>query len=110
MTGEGEMGFLESLVAGVTEASSGKLKLNPAQIAQFVQAAAGIISKIGLPKLIDMFEKADLGDKIKSWISTGTNKAVSGLEITKALGSKIVGELAKKTGLDSSMAADALAH
>ena len=108
------MGFLESLASGILEGGqeSGDKKgekLSTAQIGQFVQAAAGIVAKIGLPKLIEMFKKAGLEDKVMSWIGKGKNKSVTGSEVQQAVGSKIIGELAKKTGIDAPAAAAALA-
>lgn len=110
------MGFLESLAEGLLDGDndtndkkSGGLQLTPSQIALFVQTAAGIVMKIGLPKIIELFTKAGLGDEVMSWIGKGTNKSVSGKDVESALGTKIIGELARKTGIDASAASAALA-
>lgn len=85
------------------------VKLDPATAMKFVQGAVAVVSAIGLPKIISMFKKAGLGDKIKSWVSTGKNEKVTGEEVETALGPDIVGQLAKKTGLDTAGAAAGLA-
>lgn len=109
------MGFLDTLAAGLLDDDDGKgpkktgVKLSIDQIKSFVQAAVGIVAKIGMPKLIELFEKAGLKEKVMSWISKAPNLPISGAEIKEALGSKVIGELAKKVGIDATTAADALA-
>jgi len=107
------MGILDNLASGLLDdddkKGKGGAKLDPAQIAQFVQAAAGIVAKIGIPKLIELFTKAGLKDEVMSWIGTGANKPVTGGQVQTALGPKLIGELAKRTGIDASAAASALA-
>lgn len=107
------MGLLDTLASSLLDDDDDKKtaggKLGPAQVAQFVQAAAGIVTKIGLPKLIELFAKSGLKDEVLSWIGKGKNLPVSGEQVQSALGPKLIGELAKKSGLDSGGAAGALA-
>lgn len=84
-------------------------KLDVAQMALLAKSALAMIGKIGLPKLIELFSKAGLGDAIQSWIGKGPNRKVSGEQVTKALGPKVIGEIAGKAGLDRGLAAGALA-
>ncbi|MBP7096159.1 MAG: DUF937 domain-containing protein [Spirochaetia bacterium] len=84
-------------------------KLDVAQMALLAKSAMAVIGKIGIPKLVELFSKAGLGDAIQSWIGKGPNKKVTGEQVTSALGPKVIGELAKKAGLDQALAAGALA-
>lgn len=84
-------------------------KLDLAQMALLAKSTVALIGKIGIPKLVELFSKAGLGDAVQSWIGKGPNRKVSGDQVTEALGPKVIGELAKKTGIDTGLAAGALA-
>jgi uncharacterized protein YidB (DUF937 family) len=105
------MGLLDTLAQGLLDDDVKKLgiKLSAPQIAGFVQAAVGIVQRIGLPKLIELFKKAGLEKQVLSWIGKGKNQAVTGTQVQTALGPKLVGELAKKVGLDAPSASSVLA-
>jgi len=113
------MGLLDSLAQGFfnsndddddDEVKKQGLSLSLPQIAGFVQGAVGIVKQVGLPKLIDMFKKAGLGEQVMSWITMGVkNKPVSGKQVESALGDGIIGDLAKKSGLEAAGASSALA-
>ena len=53
----------------------------------------------GLGGLIKQFQQKGLGDAIDSWINTGANKDVSPGQVSNALPSDVVDELARRTGL-----------
>ncbi len=53
----------------------------------------------GLGGLIKQFQQKGLGDAVNSWINTGANKDVSSGQVSNALPSDMVDELAKRTGL-----------
>ena len=53
----------------------------------------------GLGGLIKQFQQKGLGDAVDSWINTGANKDVSSGQVSNALPSEMVDELAKRTGL-----------
>ena len=53
----------------------------------------------GLGGLIKQFQQKGLGDAVDSWINTGANKDVSSGQVSNALPSDMVDELAKRTGL-----------
>jgi uncharacterized protein YidB (DUF937 family) len=106
------MNFLETLAGSLMETddkTDQKLKLDMGQVSRLVSALAGMVSKIGFPALIKMFDDAGLDDIIKSWIGKGKNKAISAPQMESALGPKIIGELAKKAGINTSVASSALA-
>ena len=62
-----------------------------------------------LTKLVKKFDDAGLGDKIKSWISTGENKPVSADEIKQALGPDEIERVARQEGIEPDQAAEKLA-
>jgi uncharacterized protein YidB (DUF937 family) len=53
----------------------------------------------GLGGLVKQFQQKGLGDTIDTWINPGTNKPVSSGQISDALGSDVVDQLAQRTGL-----------
>jgi uncharacterized protein YidB (DUF937 family) len=59
----------------------------------------GIGSKLGgLSGILEKFNAAGMGDKVKSWMGTGPNEPVTGDEVEKALGSNTIKEMAADTG------------
>jgi uncharacterized protein YidB (DUF937 family) len=63
-----------------------------------------------LNQLVGKFESSGLGDKVQSWIGTGSNHSVSGQEIKQALGQDEVDQVAREAGVSSDQAADELAR
>jgi uncharacterized protein YidB (DUF937 family) len=64
----------------------------------------------GLDGLVDKFRQAGLGDAVNSWIGTGANQAISGDQLTGALGSDVVTKAASQLGLDPSQLSGQLAQ
>src|SRR6187551_2233546 len=85
---EGGAGGLGSLI--------GMLASNP----QLIQIITGMLANNGgqggLGGLVSKFEQAGLGDAIQSWIGGGPNQAVSGEQITDALGAGTVSDIAAR--------------
>jgi uncharacterized protein YidB (DUF937 family) len=52
----------------------------------------------GIQGLVKKFEKAGLGPTIHSWIGSGKQLPITPAEITKALGSDTISQMANKTG------------
>jgi uncharacterized protein YidB (DUF937 family) len=77
---------------------------------QLVQAVMGMLSNDGahggLGGLVSKFQQAGLGGAISSWIGGGPNQAVSGEEITNALGDNTVSDIAGKLGVEPAEAAE----
>ena len=63
----------------------------------------------GLDGLLDQFNRAGLGDAVKSWIGTGANVPISADDIQRVLGSDLVKGIAARAGLSHSDAASQLA-
>ncbi|MDQ3058958.1 MAG: YidB family protein [Pseudomonadota bacterium] len=100
--GAGGLGGLGGLV--------GMLANNP----QLIQMVLGLLSNDGaqggLGGLIAKFQQAGLGPVIASWIGGGPNAPVSGQQITSALGSGTVADMAGQLGLDSGEVAGQLSQ
>lgn len=88
----------------------GMLTSNP----QLLQVAASMLSNEGghggLGGLVGKFQQAGLGDAMASWIGTGQNQPVSGDQLTTALGSGTMANLASKLGVNPDEAAGQLAQ
>lgn len=64
----------------------------------------------GLNGLVEKFKQAGLGDAVNSWIGTGANQAISGDQLTDALGGDMVTQAANQLGLDPSQLSGQLAQ
>jgi uncharacterized protein YidB (DUF937 family) len=64
----------------------------------------------GLGGLIKQFQQKGLGDAVDSWIATGKNKNVAPDQVSVALGSDIVDELSRRTGLSRDQVVTELAR
>jgi uncharacterized protein YidB (DUF937 family) len=53
----------------------------------------------GLGGLIKQFQQKGLSDTIDTWINPGANKDISSRQVSDALGSDVVDELSRRTGL-----------
>lgn len=88
----------------------GMLASNP----QLIQIVTGMLSNNGgqggLGGLVGKFEQAGLGGAMSSWIGGGPNDAVSGAQITDALGAGTVSDIAAKLGVNPDDAASQLSQ
>ena len=106
------MGLLDSVMGAVLGGGNsqaqgglggiiGSLANNP----QLLQAITGMLANDGaqggLGGLMEKFQQAGLGDAIGSWVGTGENQAVSGDQISQALGPDTISDLAAKFGLNA---------
>jgi uncharacterized protein YidB (DUF937 family) len=64
----------------------------------------------GLNGLVEKFNQAGLGGAVSSWIGRGENQAISGDQLTSALGSDFVTNAASQLGLDPSQLSGQLAQ
>ena len=98
--GFGASGGLGSLI--------GLVASNP----QILQAIIGMLSNDGgqggLGGLMAKFQQAGLGGAMNSWVGPGENQAVSGDQVTSALGEDTISDLAQKMGMSQSDAAGQL--
>jgi uncharacterized protein YidB (DUF937 family) len=73
-------------------------------MAQLAAGASGAIA------LVNMFKTSGLGDQVQSWLSTGTNQAVQGTDITKVFGQERIAQIAQTLGVDHHQASEQLAQ
>jgi uncharacterized protein YidB (DUF937 family) len=103
---QGQAGAAASGLGGLI----GMLASNP----QLIQIVTGMLANNGgqggLGGLVGKFEQAGLGDAVQSWIGSGANQPVSGDQITSALGSGTVSDIAARLGVDPSDAASQLSQ
>ena len=80
---------------------------------QMLQAITGMLSNDGaqggLGGLMAKFQQAGLGDAAKSWVGSGENHAVTGDQMSSALGADTISDLAAKMGVSQGEAAGSLA-
>jgi uncharacterized protein YidB (DUF937 family) len=100
------MGLLEDL-AGKAAAGLMGSSANPLVhgVYEMIQNQPG-----GLPGLVQNFQQKGLGDVVSSWVSTGQNLPISADQITHALGSDTVKNLAAKAGISPEQAESQLAN
>ncbi|MFI9649323.1 YidB family protein [Streptomyces sp. NPDC052040] len=63
-----------------------------------------------LSGLMDRLSKSGLVEQAQSWIGTGENKPVSGAQIKEALPSETLTQVAEKSGVSTTQAADEIAN
>ena len=93
------MGLLDGLVGGLMgnqQQGGGNPLL---QMALQMLANKGNGAGGGLGGLIDSFQNAGMGDQLKSWIGTGENLPISAEQLTEALGSDKIRDIANQLGL-----------
>ena len=103
------MGLLDQLAGqllGGSNASGGAAGGN-----ELLQLALQLLQNHpgGMGGLLQQLSSSGLGDQVQSWIGAGANQAVSGDQITSALGPDMIGALAAKLGIDPAVAAHGLA-
>jgi len=109
------MGFLDNLLK--QSGGLGGLAQVVAQNPQIVSAAVALLNPKdpsvggtgGLGGLVGAFSKAGLGQMMSQWISTGPNPPISPDQLSKVLGSDVLGQFAQKAGVPPGDAASLLA-
>ena len=119
------MGLLDSVLGAVMgggqqqagAASGGGLASIIGMVAsnpQMLQVVTGMLSNDGghdgLGGLVAKFQGAGLGDAMSSWIGGGPNQPVSGEQVSSALGSGTIADIAAKLGVSHGEAADQLSQ
>lgn len=81
---------------------------------QLINMAIGMLGNDGgqggLGGLAAKFQQAGLGDAMSSWIGSGDNQAVSGDQISSALGPDALNDIASKLGMSQGDAAGQLSQ
>jgi len=109
------MGLLDNLLkgsgglAGIADLVAKNPQLVAAAVSMLSTRDASVGGTGGLGGLISAFQKGGLGDVMSQWISTGPNPPISADQLTKVLGSDVIGQIAQKAGLGHAEAGSALA-
>ncbi|HUL80096.1 MAG TPA: YidB family protein [Vicinamibacteria bacterium] len=109
------MGLLDNLMkgsgglAGIADLVAKNPQLVAAAVSMLSTRDASVGGTGGLGGLISAFQKGGLGDVMSQWISTGPNPSISADQLTKVLGSDVIGQIAQKAGLGHAEAGSALA-
>ena len=98
------MGLLDS-IAGAVMGKLGGTEGGMAQIALDMFNQHG-----GLNGVLEKLKTNGLGDQVASWVGTGENQAVSPDQISSALGSSQIAELAAKFGISPDVLSGQLAQ
>jgi uncharacterized protein YidB (DUF937 family) len=64
----------------------------------------------GLGGLLEKFNSAGLGDKVKSWIGLGQNQLLAPEDVERVIGAPVLDRIAKTTGMDKSALCGKLAE
>lgn len=77
-----------------------------------MEALSGLTSGEGLDiaGIAEKLKEGGLGEQVTSWLGDGDNAPVSADQLTSALGSDKIGEVASKLGVDPSAAAETLSQ
>ncbi|HEY1091511.1 MAG TPA: YidB family protein [Burkholderiaceae bacterium] len=95
------MGLLDSVLGAATQAL-GNQAADEAGGADWVGLVSGLLQggeHGGLAGIVRQLQAGGLGEQLQSWISTGANQAVTGGQISSALGGDLIGKLAAAAGV-----------
>ena len=87
------MGLLDSLLGGMSQGGSGNALVDSV-LRMVNDPRTG-----GLEGLVQAFQSKGLGGLVDSWVSTGQNLPIAAEQITHALGSDRLGQLAGSLGM-----------
>jgi uncharacterized protein YidB (DUF937 family) len=92
------MGLLKSIVSAMGQRNpelGAQASLLPVLLEQLERYPGGVA------RLIQQFQDAGLGGVVASWIREGRNDAISPAQVESVLGSAMVQELARRSGLET---------
>jgi uncharacterized protein YidB (DUF937 family) len=100
------MSFLDNALSALSGAGSGSGGLQ--QLAPILESL--LQQHGGLSGLVAQLTRGGLAEQTQSWIGTGPNMPVSGTQVTQALGSDRVTQIAQQMGIDPHQAGSLLAQ
>lgn len=105
------MGLLDGVLSALLTGGQGAGGQGNAAQSPMAQVLGVLLQQQGgLAGLVSALTRGGLGQQVQSWITTGANTAVSGAEITQALGHANVAQIAQQLGLDHGQAGSILAQ
>ncbi|MBL8520127.1 MAG: DUF937 domain-containing protein [Betaproteobacteria bacterium] len=102
-------GLLGSLMGGAGGGQQGGNPLIQIAMDMLMKHGQGGGGAGGLGDLMGKFQQAGLGQQLDSWISTGANQNIDGDQLTSALGSDRIRDIASQLGLGQGEVAGGLA-
>jgi len=107
-------GLLSSLAGsfgGASGAGAGAGTTGAASAGGLLAAAMALVqSQGGISGLVAKLEQSGLGQHANSWVGNGPNLPVSGDQLTQALGSGALGQIAAKLGVSPAQAGATMAQ
>jgi len=104
------MSLLDNLVNTALNSVGGN-QASATSIDNVMKVASSLLQQHGgIQGLLNQFQQAGLGQVMQSWIGTGQNAAISGTQLTQALGSGQLAQLAQQLGVDHTQASNLLAQ
>ena len=96
------MGILDQVTGALSGGKGGSQ-------AVLLQQVIGMLGKPGaIGNLTSAFQQQGLGNTLQSWLSTGQNLPISASQVQKVLGDSTLTDMAKKAGISTPDAANAL--
>lgn len=103
------MGLFDQLAGQVLGSATGAGG-SPQQGALLNAVSGMIAANGGVSGLLQKFKDSGMEDHVASWIGTGENRAISGSDVTTALGGEAVQKVAQEAGVSADHAASGLAQ
>jgi uncharacterized protein YidB (DUF937 family) len=105
------MGLFDSVVGSALNNMGGGNGAGNAGGGDIMQMVIGLMQQNGgLAGLVEMFNKSGLSQQAASWVGTGENLPISADQISGALGSGPLADLASKFGIDPQQLSGSLAQ
>ena len=96
------MGILDQVTGALSGGKGGTQAI-------LLQQVIGMLGKPGaIGNLSSAFQQQGLGNIMQSWLSTGQNLPISASQVQKVLGDSTLTDMAKKAGISTPDAANAL--
>lgn len=102
------MGLFDQLAGQVLGSATGQAGA-PQQGALLGAVSSLIAANGGVGGLLQKFKDSGMEDHVASWIGSGENRAISGSDVTTALGGDAVQKVAQEAGVSPEHAATGLA-
>ncbi|SHH51622.1 Uncharacterized conserved protein YidB, DUF937 family [Massilia sp. CF038] len=103
------MGLLDQLAGQVMGSLSGQQD-QPGSTSGAMGAVMALVERAGgVPALLEQLRASGLGDQVASWIGTGANHAISGEQLSSAVGDGALAQVARQSGIEPSALSGALA-
>ena len=103
------MGLFDSVIGSVLNNMGGSAQAGGG--GDIMQMVMALTQQNGdLAGLVEMFNKSGLSEQAASWVGNGANMPVSAAQISQALGSGPLADLASKFGIDPAQLSGSLAQ